>query len=568
MREFPDRRPGVSDYRSPGRFLWWLARGQLGLLAACMAFGVLTMLAQSLVPFVIGRAIDTGIIARDRPALLSWALTLMGLAVVQALAGMMRDRVTVGNQLAATFPTIRLVTTQAATLGAGLPARVPPGEVVSIGATDITSLGVAFSRFGRAAGAVAAVVSVSTFMLSVSWRLGLVVLVGVPLMVLAFAKLIRPLHNRQRRLRQQQAELTGRAVDIVSGSRVLRGLGGEEVFAGRYREDSQRVRSTAVEISTVQALFSASKVLLPGLLTTAIVWLGASLVVAGELSAGQLVSFYAYAVFLVGPLRWLTYAADDLTKGYVASRRITAFLAHEPLLRTPADARAFGRAATLTDPESGLRIAPGRFTAVVCSGPDDAAELADRLGRYVDSATTYGEVPLAELALSEVRARILVVRNDAWLFSGPLRTEVDPAGRGAAEPALLDAAIDVAVARDVVDALPGGLDGVVAEAARNFSGGERQRLRLLRALMLDPEVLVLVDGTSAVDANTETTIARRLRAHRAGRTTVVFTTSPIVIEQADQVAYVDGGRVVAAGEPDEVLADDGYRSVVSREDVS
>jgi ABC-type multidrug transport system fused ATPase/permease subunit len=544
-----------------------LARSQLGLLLACMAFGVVTMLAPSLVPLVIGRAVDAGIIARDRTALLVWALILLGLAVVHGLAGMMRDRLAVTNQMAAAFPTLQFVTGQAARLGASLPTRVPPGEVVSIGATDITSLGVAFSRFGRGAGAVAAVVSVATFMLSVSWQLGLVVLVGVPLMVWAFAKLIRPLHNRQRQLRHQQAELTSRAVDIVSGLRVLRGLGGEDVFAAKYREDSQRVRAAAVGISTVQAMFSGAKVLLPGMLTTAIVWLGASLVVAGELSAGQLVSFYAYAVFLVGPLRWLTYTADDLTKGYVAARRITAFLAHEPELCTPDDARTAGAPAILTDPESGLAITPGRFTAVACAGPDDAALLADRLGRYVDSATTYGEVPLAELAVPEVRARILVVRNDAWFFSGPLRTELDPAGRGRVEPRLLEVATDVAAVRDVVDALPGGFDGMVAEAARNFSGGERQRLRLLRALMFDPEVLILVDGTSAVDAHTETTVAQRLRAHRSGRTTVAFTTSPIVLEQADWVVYVDSGRVVAAGTPDELFADEGYRLAVSRGDV-
>jgi ABC-type multidrug transport system fused ATPase/permease subunit len=568
MRTFPDHHPGTPDHRSPGRYLRWLARGQPGQLLACVAFGVTCMLAQSLVPLAIGRAIDAGIIARDRAALLLWAAVLLGLAMLQALTSIMRDRFAVTNRLAASFPTLRLVTGQACRLGASLPNRARAGEVVSIGATDITSIGIAFARLGRGTGAAAGVVATAAVMLDVSWQLGLLVLAGVPLMVWALAGLIRPLHARQRRLRDQQAELTARAVDIVGGLRVLRGVRGEPVFGARYREESQRVRRAAVEIASVQAMFSGAKVLLPGLLTAVLVWLGATLVVAGSISAGQLVSFYAYAVFLVGPLRWLTFAADDLTKGYVAARRITDFLALEPELVTTGEPRALDGPAALSDPDSGLVVEPGRFTAVVCAGPDEAAVLANRLGRYEDSSASYGGIPLREIPLDQVRERILVARNDASLFAGPLRTELDPAGRGTGEPGLLDQVTGVASARDLVDALPGGYDGMVAEAARNFSGGERQRLRLVRALMADPEVLVLVDGTSAVDAHTEARIARRLRQHRAGRTTVAFTTSPIVLAQAERAAYVADGRVVAAGTPAELLADERCRRVVGREDGS
>jgi ABC-type multidrug transport system fused ATPase/permease subunit len=117
----------------------------------------------------------------------------------------------------------------------------------------------------------------------------------------------------------------------------------------------------------------------------------------------------------------------------------------------------------------------------------------------------------------------------------------------------------------VVEALPGGLDAYVDERGRSFSGGQRQRLVLARALLSGAEVLVLVEPTSAVDAHTEARIARRLRERRAGRTTVVVTTSPLVLDQADSVVYIRGGRVVAVGTHRELLgARADYRETVTR----
>lgn len=283
------------------------------------------MLAQALVPAAIGAAIDTGIIDRDRRALLLWGGAVLGLGVVQATTGILRDRCTLTTRLGASYRTMQLITRQTATLGATLRGRVAKGEIVNAGVADIDRIGEALAGTARGSGAVVAIAAIAAIMLDASWRLGAVVLAGVPLMVWAVALLIRPLHRRQQRLREHQAELTGRAVDIVSGLRVLRGIGGEEVFAERYRADSQRLRGAGVALARVDALFGAVKVLLPGLLTCLVVWLGARYVAAGRIGAGQLVAFYGYAVYLVDPLRRLTDAAGQLTRGHVAARRVTDF---------------------------------------------------------------------------------------------------------------------------------------------------------------------------------------------------------------------------------------------------
>ncbi len=142
----------------------------------------------------------------------------------------------------------------------------------------------------------------------------------------------------------------------------------------------------------------------------------------------------------------------------------------------------------------------------------------------------------------------MVSDTGALFFSGRLGDRLDVTGRGDVERAL-----ETASAADILDALPDGLDTLVAERGRTFSGGQRQRLVLARALAADPEVLVLVEPTSAVDAHTEARIAARLRRHRAGRTTVVTTSSPLMLDAADVVAFLRAGRVVATGTHAELL---------------
>jgi ABC-type multidrug transport system fused ATPase/permease subunit len=177
-------------------------------------------------------------------------------------------------------------------------------------------------------------------------------------------------------------------------------------------------------------------------------------------------------------------------------------------------------------------------------------------------------VPLTHATRANVRERILVAENGSRLFTGPLRAELDPRGDATDEQIL--AAVEVASAQEILDALrsaddPSGLDSFVAERGREFSGGQQQRLRLVRALMADPPVLILVEPTSAVDAHTEARIASRLGAFRRGRATLVTTTSPLVLDRADRVLYVEDGKVLFEGTHRELLANEPrYKAVVTR----
>ncbi|MGH8792678.1 MAG: ATP-binding cassette domain-containing protein, partial [Stackebrandtia sp.] len=182
---------------------------------------------------------------------------------------------------------------------------------------------------------------------------------------------------------------------------------------------------------------------------------------------------------------------------------------------------------------------------------------------YVDSDAAAEGVPLRDIPLDALRRLILVADNDGHLFAGPLREALDV--HGAHDDAQILDAVRVAVAGDAVDSL-GGLDGELDAEGRNVSGGQRQRLRLARSLLVDPEVLILLEPTSAVDAHTESRVAERLAAARRGRTTVVASTSPLMLEHADQVAFVSDGKVKAVG-PHRLLWKNApeYRALVARD---
>lgn len=565
MHTLPLAHPGVADHRSPGRLLWWLVKGQQRTMWGGVLFGILWMLSQALMPAVIGLAIDRGVTTKDTGELLKYAGLMFGIGVLGALAAIMRHRFAVTNWLTAAYRVVQLVTRQAVRLGATLPRRVATGEVVSIGNNDLSHIGNAMEITARAAGAIVSFLVVAALLLSTSVTLGLLVLVGVPLLMLGIAPMLKPLQRRSLKHREMMGELANLASDIVAGLRVLRGVGGERVFHDRYSRESQRVRQAGVQVGRLQSLLEAAQVGLPGLFVVLVVWLGARFAVAGTITVGELVAFYGYAAFLMLPLRTATEAANKWIRGFVAAGRVCRVLSLEPEVTDPVLAAAEPPVGSdLVDVDSGLRVPAGVLTALVADEPEETATVADRLGRYSPGQVRWGDVPLEQLPRDVVRRRIVVSDTGSTLFSGGLQEQLDLRRQG---PEAVAAALHAASAEDVLEALPGGLDAEVAERGRSFSGGQRQRLVLARVLTADPEVLILVEPTSAVDAHTEARIAARLPEQRAGRTTVVTTTSPLMLDAADQVAFFEAGKVVAVGRHHDLLRDvPSYRHVVTREE--
>lgn len=509
------------------------------------------MLSLVLAPPVIGQAIDHGLRDSHFAVLAAWSAVLLGLAFASALLGMARHRTMTKIRMDAGYRTIRAVLGHAVDLGSALPRRLTAGEVVTIGVGDVWIIARGLTVTGPGVGAVVGYAVVAVLLLRVSPLLAVTVLAGVPVVGLAIGPLLGSLHRAGARYRSRAGLLAGRLLDIVGGLRLLNGLGGKEAHLTRYRAGSAELVTEGYRVASAASWIEALATGLPALFLALVTWLAAHLAAHGEISIGELAAVYGYAAILVVPVEIFISSGQQIIQAVVAARRVTALLS-VAAETVPGLAPAPGGPAKLYDPLSGVTVEPGLLTVLAGSG---AGPIVDRLGRYGETAATWGGIRLDELERDEVRERILVADDDAHLFPGPLAEVV--AGRATVDPAAVEAALHIAVAHDI--------NGRIDADGRNLSGGQRQRVRLARALYRQPEMLLAVEPTSAVDAHTEAAVAERLSAARRGRGTLIVTTSPALLDQADVVHFLRDGRVVATGTHRSLLADEpDYRALVSR----
>ena len=597
-----------------GALLRWLLRRAavpvtLATLAACTS-----NIIQAIVPAFLGQALDAGIENGLNGRVWGIGALLLVLFVVYAIGDTMMSYFGVTAWMRTAFDVDRLVGRQISATGKDLSRQVSTGEVATIIASDADYLGKLIQHLPALLGAAASFIVVSFLMLRTSVSLGLIVILGMPLVAAIVTLVIRPLQKRQAVQREAQSAVTTVTTDTVAGLRILRGIGGEDVFARRYRDASQELRRRGVEVASSQATLMTLQVLLPGLFAAIVVWVAARMAVAGSLTPGGLITFYGYTAYLSWPLWVFTSSVQDYTRAVVGARRLSRLLEVAPAAGSLVErlnldpAAAHPVSGDLVDTGSGLRLKEGRMTALVCPDPQVSADLATRLGRFTDAGptVTLAGRPLTTMPLEQVRASVVVSGATAQLFTGTLREALDvrsgpdpqqagledllraeierttgadvdqqvrPQEREAPGDDRLIEAIGIADAGDVLTSLSEGLAGMITEKGRSLSGGQRQRVALARALLTEAPTLVLIEPTSALDSHTEARVAAQVHRARAGRTTVVVTASPLVLEACDEVVLLDssGAELLRSTHRDLMaMARDGhaqaadYRAVVSR----
>ncbi|MFE5946334.1 ABC transporter ATP-binding protein [Streptomyces sp. NPDC056480] len=547
-------------------------RGQRRRVITASLLGMTHQGCEALVPVVIGATIDSAVATGSSSALLRLLIVLAVLFLVLSTCYRVSARITEGSgELAAHRLRLDLATRVLDPRG-GADANRLPGALTSIATNDARRVGSVATIIAYGVSAVAALVISAVALLRISVPLGLLVLLGIPPLLWLGHRISRPLEQRSEAEQERAAHASGVAADLVSGLRVLKGMGAESAAVARYRTTSQDSLSAALRAARSRAGHEGAVLALTGVFIAVIGVVGAYLAMDGSISVGDLVAAVGLAQFLLGPFQLLGYVNAELAQGRASAKRIAEVLASPEAVGTGHDAPADGTAGhvALRGVSLGalrgvdLELPAGSLTGIVARDAAAANDLLVCLAREADpseGAVELDGTPLTSLDPDALRRVVLVAHHDADLFESTLLDNVR-AGAAGDTPAV-ERALKASAADEVARLLPDGGDTLLAERGRSLSGGQRQRVALARALAADRPVLVLHDPTTAVDTVTESHIAARLREVRRDRTTILVTTSPALLAVTDRVIVLEDGAVQATGRHTELLAADAtYRAAV------
>lgn len=574
-RERELRRAGWRLVGSASRVHW-------GWIAVAMTAAVAWTATKVTIPLLAAAAIDHGIIDNDTGELVKYVALMIAVGGFQAVVSGMR-------RYGAFRLAYRVETDIRQRLFAHLQRlhfafhdQAQTGQLMARANTDIQMVREWLMLAPLTAASMMILLAITVVMFSQSVTLALLALGALPLLNVAAARFSRRMGPISFALQQELAELSGVVEESVSGVRIVKGFGAEQLQVERLEAEADAVQDRALAASRLRAGFLPIVDFLPAVALVVILWYGGHLVMDGDLQIGTLVAFNSYILMLVWPLRMSGMMVAMSSRMSASAGRVHEVLATDPkIVDLPRGGRALpdgGGEVRFEDVSFGyhdgaavldglnLHVRPGEAVALVgptASGKSTVARLLPRFYDVDGGRVLLDGVDVRTLRLEDLRAAVGIVFEETFLFSDSVRANIAFADPEATMDAIRRAA-ELAGAADFIDDLPEGYETVIGEHGFSLSGGQRQRVAIARAVLADPRVLILDDATSAVDPSKEHEIRAALREVMAGRTTIIIAHRPATIALADRVVLIDEGRVIAEGTHEELVAtSDRYRDVLA-----
>jgi ATP-binding cassette subfamily B protein len=414
------------------------------------------------------------------------------------------------------------------------------------------------------------VVGVAVALLAMNWKLALLSLVILPILywrASSFSRSMRPLF---RAVQDQVAVVATLVQDNAAGARVVKAFGQEQREIERFDRENERLFQRYFESTRLQSFNTPLLNFVANAATIAMLWVGGLLVIANQLTLGELVAFYAYLLQIVGPVRQGGFLMSMASRAAASSERIVEVLDTPIEVSSPPDALELdsirgdvefqdvsceyhpGRAVL---EHVRFKAEPGQTIALVGatgSGKTTVANLIPRFYDVTDGRVLVDGVDVRDVSLNSLRRQIGIVMQETTLFSGTIRENI-AFGKADATEDDIDWAAHAARAEEFIARLPDGYDTLVGERGVSLSGGQKQRVAIARALLMDPKILILDEFTSAVDASTERLIRAALVELMRNRTTFVIAHRLSTVRAADLILVLRNGRLVDRGTHEELL---------------
>lgn len=420
----------------------------------------------------------------------------------------------------------------------------------------------------------------------ISWKLTLAAIIPLPIMAILMQMYGKRIHTRFMEAQDAFGELNDRVLESVAGVRVIRAFVQESADSKRFHQLTEDVYYKNINVAKIDALFDPTIKVLVGISYLIGLGYGAYLVFHQSITLGNLVSFNVYLGMLIWPMFAIGELINVMQRGNASLDRVNETLSYQEEVVNPLSPVSIPHAdqidyrkVTFRYPSSknvnlhqvNVRLLQGQTLGIVGkTGSGKTTFIKQLLRQYPlgDGEVSISGVSLEKQTLDQVRDWIGYVPQDHVLFSRSVKENILFGSKDASEEEL-EEAIDLAAFRKDLALLPEGLSTLVGEKGVALSGGQKQRISIARALIKNPEILILDDSLSAVDAKTEKRIIDNIRKVRNDKTTIITTHRMSAVQHADHIIVLDDGKIVEEGTHEQLLEHDGwYREQFIRQQIA
>jgi ATP-binding cassette subfamily B protein len=550
------------------------------VVLALFALIALTLISLS-VPLIIRQVIDQGLVEEDAQLLITAALILLAIGIASAVLIYWQRYLTERIAAQVGYDLRNCLYDHIQRLTFTYHDHAETGQLISRTIEDVRSI----ERF-TGNGIVELLhllllfVGIVTLLYTANPRLATIVLLPMLPLILMTTNFGRRIGDYFMTVDNSLGELSSRIQENVLGSQVVRAFAREPYEIQRFNLANRILFDARISVIGEWSKIMPTSHLLVILSTILILWFGGQLVIAGEMTIGEVVAFNSYLLMLAEPARQLTWLVNMAGEAVAGVNRIFEILDREPEILSPDDALklpqlsgrvefnkvalAYQGEITHALCEIDLSVEPNKVIALIGSTGSGKTSLVNLIPRFYDAnqgAVLVDGIDVRHVDLVTLRKQIGIVLQTSLLFSTSIRENIAFGRPDASEEEIIESA-KAAQAHDFIRSSPAGYDTIVGERGVTLSGGQRQRVAIARALLMDPRILILDDSTSSVDMQTEQLIQKALWQLMQGRTTFVIAHRLSTVRRADLILVMEKGQIVERGTHRELLERDGlYREI-------